>query len=87
MTDCVFTDGFALCSSISLMFFTHLLDYTIWPKSAKICTLPPPDEYLFIQTDRPIIEHQPVEPLSTTVQNQQDSPISPQDRAPTEFKC
>ena len=50
-------------------------------------TLPIPDEYLFIQMYRPIIEHQPVKSPSTTVQIQQDSLVSLQDQAPTEFKC
>ena len=50
-------------------------------------TSPPPDELLFVQMNRPSLVQKPEEPPSTTAQNPQNSPVSQQDQAFTEFQC
>ena len=49
-------------------------------------TSPPPDEFLYVEKNRPSLVQQPEEPSSTTTQNPQNSPVSQQDRAFTEFE-
>ena len=65
----------------------NLQEPTLETSPAFRQTLPPLDEYLFIQMDRPIIEYQQEESAPTTAQDQQNTLVPMQDWAPTEFKC
>ena len=64
----------------------NLQEFALENTQAFQQTLLPPNEYLFIPSDRPIIEYQPEESPITPAQKQQELLVSTQDQAPTEFK-
>ena len=100
MTDCIFTDGYAL----GLSDFHHIFQTVLglYQLAQECCSLQEPtlrtnqdfvqtspllDEFLIVLTTRSILTHQPEEPPSTTILNPQKTPVPQEDRALTESNC